>query len=277
MISTPARRLRDAVEPIAQQGSGRPARQRWKALGLGGIEGYVWGRAAALGEPSPGVVVAAFGAFEPESMARTYEEAKTKAPRAEVLAAREAGAAESLALALGPDADVMWLADALLIATSQLDVTARPLFAGLRDLPVPADPMGRLWRAADLVREHRGDGHLAASIAAGLDVVEMNVLTELWIGYEVGEYSSTRRHSPAAIEGAVERLSARGWVDGRNLSDAGRIARDAVEVATDATQRHLMALLADDAESIIAAAAALADKVVASGAFTDDIKKRAAG
>jgi hypothetical protein len=277
VITTPARRLRDALEPIAQQGTGRPARQRWKALGLGGIEGYVWGRAAALGEPAAGVVVAAFGVFEPTSLAATYESARGKASRDAVLAGREAGAIESLAGILGPTSEVNWVGDALLEATAGLDRTARPLFAGLMDVPVPADPHGRLWRAADLVREHRGDSHLAACIAAGLDVVEMNVLTELWIGYPPGEYASTRRHPPEAIDAAMTTLAARGWLDGSALSAAGRDARDGIEGATDAAQDRLLENLGDDTERVIQAASAMADEVIAAGAFTDDPRKRAAG
>ena len=61
---------------------------------------------------------------------------------------------------------------------------------------VPTSPHGRLWRAAELVREHRGDGHLAAVVAAGIEHVAINVLTELWVGFGVGEYSATRGLEP---------------------------------------------------------------------------------
>ena len=275
--SSPARRLRDALEPIAQQGTGRPVRQRWKGIGLGGIEGYVWGHAAALGEPATGAVIAAFGVFEPTSLAITYEAARAKASRMDVLACREAGATESLADILGPSPDAAWVADALLDAVAPLDATGRALFSGLRDLAVPADPFGRLWRAADLVREHRGDGHLAACISAGLTMVEMNVLTELWIGYPPGEYSSTRRHSPESIEIALHGFTERGWWDGDALTAEGRSARDAIEASTDASQQQLVERLGSDIYRLIGAAAEMAETVIAAGAFTDDQRKRAAG
>ena len=70
------------------------------------------------------------------------------------------------------------------------------LFAALRAQPRPDDPYARLWRAADLVREHRGDSHVAACVAAGLDPVRMGVLSEMWVGYPVGEYSGTRAWPP---------------------------------------------------------------------------------
>ena len=63
---TPARRLRDALEPIATQGWwSRPAGEGLMALGVDFFPGYVWGRAAALGSPTPSVVAATFGVFEP--------------------------------------------------------------------------------------------------------------------------------------------------------------------------------------------------------------------
>ena len=200
---TPARRLRDALEPIATQGWwSRAVHDRLAGKGLGFLEAYVWGRAAALGNPAASVVVSAFGVFEPGFSSSTYDTARARVSRDEILVARVEGATETLAAVLG-DADVVPLADALLDAVQPLDGTARPLFSGLRELPVPADPHGRLFRAADMVREHRGDGHLAACVAAGLDAVSMNVLTELWTGYPPGEYTSTRGYDEAAIAASV--------------------------------------------------------------------------
>ncbi len=54
-----------------------------------------------------------------------------------------------------------------------------------------------------MFREHRGDGHLAACVAAGLDQVEMNVLTELWLDYPAGEYSGTRGFPHERVAAAV--------------------------------------------------------------------------
>ena len=179
---TPARRLRDAIEPLAAQGF-MGAREDLKALGLRFMQGYVWGRAAALGEPAPAVVVSAFGVFEPTFLIDAYEGGRAVAARDDVLAARAAGATRQLASIVGDDPEVARLAATLRAALDTVSTTARPLFAGLRDAPRADDPHGALWQAADLAREHRGDGHLAACVAAGLGPVEMNVLTELYVGY----------------------------------------------------------------------------------------------
>ena len=62
---SPARRLRDAIEPIATICYwSEPAYDAYAALGLDFLQGYVWSRGCVLGEPDGGVVAAAFGFFE---------------------------------------------------------------------------------------------------------------------------------------------------------------------------------------------------------------------
>ena len=276
---TPARRLRDALEPIATQGWWpRPVFERITALGLDFFGGYVWGRAASLGEPAASVVAAAFGVFEPGFLGVVFEQARIVATRDQVLAARADGATASLTAILADDeAAASALADELVEAVRALDATARPLFAGLRSLPTPASPFGRLWRAAEMVREHRGDGHLAACVVKGLDPVSMNVLTELWLGYAVGEYSSTRGYGPDAQQVALDALAARGWVADGVLTTAGRSARDAIEADTDRSQDELVDALGERIDDVIARATSLSAKVVAAGAAPSDARKRAAG
>jgi Helix-turn-helix family len=275
--TTPARRLRDALEPIATQGWwSRPAADRVVALGLGFFDGYVWGRAAALGDPAPSVVVATFGVFEPTMLTAVLELGRSAASRDDVLAARAEGATESLlALVSAEDADA--IAEPLLDALAAIDGMGRPLFGGLRELPLPATAQGRLWRAAELVREHRGDGHLAACIAAGLDAVTTNVLTELWLGFGLGEYSGTRGFGPDALAGAVRGLEGRGWAEGTTLTPAGRTARLAIEEATDASQADLVAALGDRLDEIVERAERVSSSVLEARAFPHDPRKRAAG
>ncbi len=282
--STPARRLRDALEPIATQGWwSRSAANRVTSLGLGFFDGYVWGRAAALGEPAASVVVSTFGVFEPAFLSAVYNQGRSSATRSAVLAAREEGAAESLTTVLGEArrAESEAAADTLLAALAGLDGCARPLFSGLRELPTPADEFGRLWRAAELVREHRGDGHLAACIAAGLTAVEMNVLTELWLGYPVGGYAASRGFGPDALAAAVASLAERGWVVGdvptATLTAEGRNVRVGLEDQTDRSQDALMAALGSAAETLIGQVSDIADALMTARVFPSDPRKRAAG
>ena len=183
---------------------------------------------------------------------------------------------------LVPETDELGaVADALLDATDGLDATMRPLFAGLREVSLPVSAHGRLWRAAELVREHRGDGHLAACIAQGLGPVEMSVLTELWLGYPAGEYSSTRGYGPDAIAAAAASLGSRGWVSDGTVTAAGQAARDAIEAATDRSQQSLVDALRRGGDGTLDRIAAVAERasaaILAGGAFPNDARKRAAG
>jgi hypothetical protein len=114
-------------------------------------------------------------------------------------------------------------------------------------------------------------------VSAGLDAAEANVLTERWLGFGLGEYSSTRGFDPAAIDAAVTRLTARGWMTGHDLTDAGRRARVAVEEATDAGQALLVATLGSGLDDSVAAAEQISERLIDAGWFPADPRKRAGG
>lgn len=277
VTTTPARRLRDALEPIATQGWwSRAAGGRLTELGVDFFPGYVWGRAAALGNPPAGLVAATFGVFEPELIGAVYKAGAASVRRDDILAARAAGGVASVG-SVAADDECDALAEPLLDALGGLDALGRPLFAALRSLPLPTSPSGRLWRAAELVREHRGDSHLAALVGAGLDAVEANVLTERWLGFDLGEYSATRGFGPDALAAAVGRLEARGWMSGHEPTDAGRRARLAVEAATDAGQAALVTALGSRLDDVVEGAEQISARLIAARSFPADPRKRAGG
>ncbi len=280
--SSPARRLRDAIEPIATIGWwSRSAAEAALALGHDFFDGYVWGRAAALGaDVATPVVISAFGVFNGALVGPVYEHGRSISSRAAVLASRSSGAAAGLRHATsGIDENVISTAGAtLLAAVSTIEPGPRHLFGALQALAVPDDSYGRLWRAAELVREHRGDTHLAACAVAGLDMAEMNVLTEVWLGYPVGEYSSTRGFDAASLASAVESLTGRGWMaDGGTLTTAGRAARDAIESATDLGQARLIEAIGSGLDDLVATLGRISDAVLEARAAPADPRKRAAG
>ncbi len=277
-----ARRLRDAIEPIATIGWwSRPAAEAAAALGLDFFGAYVWGRAAPLGSDTPpDVVVSSFGVFAPEMIRATLLAARRVTNRDQVLAARATGATIGLtdACASVDPSVVNRLGQRLMEAVRDLDGVGRTLFSGLRALPVPDDPCGRLWRAAELVREHRGDGHLAACVAAGLDPAAMNILTELWVGYPFGEYSGTRGHSAEILSSAADRLHARGWLGtDRSLTEDGRAARSEIERSTDESQCALIDHLGHECDAVIADAETVSAAILRAHLAPADPRKRAAG
>lgn len=273
----PPRRLRDAIEPLAMHDIWcRRTNERLAAFGLDFLGSYVWGRAAALGEPEAGVVVAAFAVFEPGLITATYERARGRVGRAALIAARVEATTASLRETLG-DADV---SDAVAVLRRGLDAAegaGRPLFSGLRSLAWPEEPVGQLWRACDLLREHRGDSHIAACISAGLDPVTMNILTELWVGMPLGSYTATRGWSPEAIAASAARLAADGLVHGGALTAAGREFRDRIEERTDAQEQPVVDAIGDDFERVATQLNTWSARCIEAGAFPPDTLKRAAG
>src|SRR5204863_3427781 len=119
-------------------------------------------------------------------------------------------------------------------AVAGADGTGRPLFSGLRRQAWPDGAIGRLWRSCELLREHRGDGHVAACIVRGLTPVEMNIMTELWVGMPLGSYTATRGWSAEQIDRAVEALVRRRWLADDGLTVDGTAVRAEIEATTDA-------------------------------------------
>lgn len=274
---SPARRLRDAAEPVATFPIwSRRVNEAQAELGLDFLSGYVWGRAAALGVPTAGAAAAAFAWFEPSLVGAVLAAGTAAADRAELLAVRDREAAAGLAEVLdGEDLDAT--ADLLLGAAHALPTVGRPLHAGLRERPVPAGAAGRLQRACELLREARGDAHTAVVVAGGLGAVEANVLTELWLGMPLGSYTATRGWSPEALAAAVQRLEERGDLADGGLTERGRATRAGLEAATDAAMAPAVDALGGQLEDVVGRLHAWGDRCVAAGAFPADSLKRAAG
>lgn len=275
--ATPARRLRDACEPVAMHAVwSERVNSALAAHGHDFLTGYVTGRAAPLGEVPASVVAAAFAAFEPGLVDDLWTRGRALLPLPELIRVRDAETAASLRDVLD-GADVTTVAEVLERAVAGADGTGRVLFCALRAQPRPTDPHARLWRAADLLREHRGDGHVAAYVAAGLDPVRMNILTEAWLGYPVGEYSGTRAWPQEATDAALNALGADGLLADGVLTERGRALRDRIEATTDTAQDGLLAGVGDDLDDVLSAMQDWSQRCIEARAFPPDARKRAAG
>jgi hypothetical protein len=154
-----------------------------------------------------------------------------------LLEARLAAVGEGLRRLLGPAVEGPELAEAAELATAaarETSIAGRPLAAGNVALPWPDAPALRLWQAATILREARGDGHVTALVAARLSPCEALVTASAAGGPPAQLLRSYRRWSEAEWEEAEERLRSRGWLDERGaLTEAGRAGRAAVEQETD--------------------------------------------
>ena len=210
-------------------------------LGVGGFwSGYFGLRAAPLGRVEPGVVDATFFNFAPSFVRRWVPEVWSVASPEAFVAARSRAAAATLVQVVPDLATVAEaVAPFLDVAIANASAAGRPLFAANRDLALPEDPVAALWQRCTVLREHRGDGHVAALTAAGIDGIEAHVLIAIELGTDPLDLQRTRGWTADDWDAALERLRGRHLVDPDGaLTAAGRELRASVEHTTD----HLAAL-----------------------------------
>ncbi|MGA4541744.1 SCO6745 family protein [Uniformispora flossi] len=236
-----ARRMFELLEPICLVTFFSPeCNAELAALGHRTYwDGYFASRAAPLGRVPAEVVHAAFYNFAEGEAARHIPSAwETIAPEASV-AARERGSAASLRRILGAELaaapGLVRAADLTGKAATSAPTEGRVMYAGMRTLPVPSDPVARLWHSATMLREHRGDGHIAALVGAGIGGTEAHVLSALAQGIHPPESFGRIHHLPkqrlaAVMAGLRERglVDADGW-----FTDAGRETQQRIEAVTD--------------------------------------------
>jgi len=263
----PARALWRRLEPIhVVTYFTAECREANTATGLRGFwMGYFGTRAAPLGSVGPGVVEAAFFGFAPRMVRRAIPDAWSFAAPDRILAVRRRAAAQALRR-LAPsvdDGDVA--AVSLRRVVDHAADSGRVLFAANRDLGPPDDPVENLWWLATCLREHRGDGHVAALTAAGLDGCEAHVLfaAEALVPDEV--LRDNRGWTPDEWRQATERLTRRGLLDEHGITEAGRALRQTVEAQTDALAGSALAVIDDDVEGLVRTLEPTARAIVASG------------
>jgi hypothetical protein len=220
--------------------------------------GYFASRSAAMGPVRAEVVIATFFNFHPPLVQRAMDGVWDIATPEQVLAARYQGADAALRRAFGEALESPELADLARIArTAALaacdDLAGRPLFAGHAALLWPDEPHLVLWHAQTLLREYRGDGHVALLRCDGLDGVEALVTHAASGDIAPFALQSSRAWPDDAWATAVERLKSRGDLDaGGEFTDAGRARRAAIESRTDELAMPAFAGLSDeDAEQLV--------------------------
>jgi hypothetical protein len=209
------------------------------ALGCkGGWMGYFGMRAAPLGAAPPELVTAVFYNFHPTKVGRAIPDAWRIATPEEYLRVRLLGVDRSirrmLPATLLESAELAEAAVLLRSAAERAPTAGRPLAAGNAALEWPAEPHLVLWQATTLLRESRGDGHVAALVAAGLDPCETLVIFGADRGIDSGYLRLARGWSEPEWAAALQRLVERGLLtpDGE-LTGEGTRLRHWVEERTD--------------------------------------------
>ncbi|WP_329573028.1 SCO6745 family protein [Streptomyces sp. NBC_01361] len=216
----------EAFEEAA--GLGFRTDERWPSY-------FAW-RAAPLGAAGATRVASAFYSFNPDMVAEHVPAAwRTAAPDA-VLAGRLRSVDRAYRTLFGERLDGPEFAEAAALARRAADavnVEGRPLAAANAELPWPEEPHLVFWQAATVLREHRGDGHLAALLAAGLDPVEA-LVSFAAVGAASAQTFASRGWSQDQWDAARERLAARGLLDETgSATEGGKALRAEVEERTD--------------------------------------------
>lgn len=280
MTSPLARQAHDATNVLHSLIYFAPeAEQHFTAAGLEpGRMSYFAGRSAPMGAVAAGVVTATFYNFSPELVATAIPRAWLLATPAAVIEARFAAADAALRRLLGPELiaapDLITLAGLVRSAAAGCTAGGRPLYAGHAGLPWPdGGPHLDLWHALSLLREHRGDGHVAALTVAGLSGLEALVThTATGQGFTPEFARASRGWSAAQWDGAVSGLTARGLLDAAGeLTAAGLEVRANVERDTDRMAAPPWLHLGDEGtEQAAQLGRQLSHAVVKAGAFPAD-------
>jgi len=210
----------------------------YQAAGLRGFwMGYFAGRAAPMGSVRAGVVTATFFNFAPSMVCRAIPDAWGFSSPERVLDARLAGTGAALERILGASISSRQMAEAASLAEEAIrgiPMAGRPIFAANAELAIPEEPHLRLWWAVTCLREHRGDGHVAALAAAGLDGCEAHVSFVATGAVARKVLQPNRGWTDDDWSAAAQRLQARGCLDHQGrLTPAGRALRQRVEDDTD--------------------------------------------
>lgn len=272
-----ARKTWRTVEPIHGLVYFAPqAAEAYAALGLRDGSGYFASRAAPMGPVGAEVVTATFFNFAPGFVRASMDGVWEQVTPAAIIEARGRAAGEALRAAIGDEvASSDAVREAAALARRAAEAAApltsgRPLFAGHVSLPWPDEPLLVLWHAQSLLREFRGDNHLAAMLCEGIGGCEALVAHAATGEISRAALQASRAWSDHAWDAAVEDLQRRGHLDADGgFTAAGRASRQWIEDRTDALSLPAYEPLGDaGCERLRTLCRPLSKAIVERGAFT---------
>ena len=227
----------------------------YDGLGLRREQGYFVSRSAAMGAVPAEVVIATFFNFHPAFVRRAMDAGVwTVTTPAAALDARLVVVDRMLRRVLADLVGSEQMKEAATLARRAAERACerpegRPLFAGHASLEWPDARESHLvlWHAQTLLREFRGDAHIAAMTAENVSGCEALVLHAGTGEIAGGALRSSRNWPKDEWAACVEGLQTRGWIDTeRKLTDAGRVHRQWVEDRTDALSVYAYEALSED-------------------------------
>lgn len=251
MDATVAQRLHQVIQPVHSFVYFAPeAAQEYAALGHTAGGGYFAGRGAALGPVSAEVITATFFNFCPRTVTAGTPATWTRDDTDAIQQARYRAVGAALER-LAPDAltaaEIAEATDLCHRICDRIGYEGKPLAAGNRSAPLPDDPLVALWQLLAVIREWRGDAHVAVLCAEPLTALEALVL-EGDRSLPIALLKATRGWSEEEWQGTVDLLAGRGLVTSEgDLTDTGNQLRDAVEERTDRANLPLWETIGEEA------------------------------
>ena len=220
------------------------AAEEYSAVGLPATHHYFASRGAALGPVPAEVIVATFFNFPPHMVDAAIPDAWAIATPADIQSARMRAAGRVLMRLAGDAITAAELSEATDLAGRVVDGVGdagRPLAAANRAVPEPDDPWERLWQRVTVIREWRGDVHIAALVAASVGPVEALLLHAATGIVPLAALKATRQWADDDYGAGVARLQTKGLLGADEaFTEAGRAFRDGIEQQTDAASLPLV-------------------------------------
>ncbi len=244
----------------------------YQAIGVDGRSGYFGSRSAAMGAVGTLVVQATFFNFHPGLVEHAMDGLWARTTPEAMLIARHDAVDESLRRMLGTAVEDHSIRDAVEILRPAVDAACmrpegRPLFAGHARLPEPEMPHVALWWAITLLREFRGDGHIAALVDADLSGLDALLLHGATGDVPMSVLQSSRAWSDDEWATGLDGMRSRGLIDGETLTDDGRTLRDHIEARTDALATPAWGVLDPDDASRVRTLVRPHSKAISAAAF----------
>jgi len=270
---TPARSLRDAIEPFHSICYFTDeVKARYIELGMHPWASYFGQRAAPMGAVTAPVVTATFYGFSPSLVEKSVPAVWDRISPADAWADRVRSVGIVLDRAVAGLIEPSDLDRAIATGEQLVDAFVpggRPLGSAHAVMPRPSDPLQHLWVVVSALREYRGDGHVAALVAAGVEPIESMVTSTGFSNLSMRFHRRGRGWTEEQWNAGVERARARGWIDETGSMTAEGIAvREDVERSTDAAMDTVLAATTpEDLAALIDTVGTLSSAVIRAGDF----------